>query len=106
MCRDYLCKTLRLTVHISFLRSKSILSLDDDQEINAETTNRKKNEKFLDILSTKGSRGYNEFCNAIKAEGTTGHVLDKLNTELRKLSECTCFHICIDEIQQAVFTLI
>ena len=95
MCRDYLCKTLRLTIHVTYLRSKSILSRDDDDEIKAETTNRKKNEKFLDILSTKGSRGYNEFCNAIISEGTTGHVLEKLNTELRNLSECTCFQICI-----------
>ena len=87
MCRSYLCRTLRLTTHVSFLRSRSILSKEDDDDIKAEKGTLKQNEKFLDIISTKGPQGFDEFCNAIKDERTTGHVLEHINRELQTLSE-------------------
>ncbi|KAI0227762.1 hypothetical protein LSAT2_021767 [Lamellibrachia satsuma] len=84
-CRDDLCKNSRLTSYVCYLRSKFVVSREDDEEINAEKTTLKKNGKFLDIISTKGSRGYDEFCNAIKKDGTTPHLLEMLDNKLQKL---------------------
>ena len=56
----------RLFFSILYLKNKFIINRDNDEEINAKRITLKKKEKFLDIISMKGSLGYCEFCNAIQ----------------------------------------
>lgn len=77
--RDILVRDLQPDRHFAFLRSKRVLDEDDCEEINANTTRRKKAEQFLDILSMKGESAFDFFCESFIKNGKTQlHLLNQI----------------------------
>jgi len=56
--RDVLVRDLDPAKFYAFLRSKSVLDIDDQDEIECEKVRRRKAEKFLDILESKNFNGF------------------------------------------------
>lgn len=79
--RDLLVDKLREDKIINYLRSKRVLDRVDSDDIESETTPKKKREKFLDILSDKGPDSFDHFCHAIRERCTgQGYLLDIILT--------------------------
>jgi hypothetical protein len=76
---DDLCKYLEPRRHFSFLRSKSVLSQDDQEAINCLAVRTERCQKFLDILMTKGNSGFDELCASLQRERTQPFLLQELN---------------------------
>ena len=100
--RDWLVRKLSIDHIIPYLRSKRILDQYDEENIRAEKTTIQKNSKLLDLVDSRGSKGFDQFCHAIK-ERCTGQVfvLDKILIEFEKRKQersktkcciynCTC----------------
>ena len=83
--RDWLVEKLSIDKIIPYLRSKRILDQYDEENIRAEKTTIQKNGKLLDLVDSRGSTGFDQFCHAIK-ERCTGQefVLDKILIEFEK----------------------
>lgn len=83
--RDWLVEKLSIDKIIPYLRSKRILDQYDEENIRAERTTIQKNGKLLDLVDSRGSTGFDQFCHAIK-ERCTGQefVLDKILIEFEK----------------------
>ena len=76
--RDVLVRDIDPTKFYAFLRSKSILDSDDQEEIECEKIRRRKAESFLDVLERK-SGGFDALCECLlnKTAGQL-HLLEKL----------------------------
>lgn len=79
--RPYLCKSLNPEDHFNFLRSKSILTKDDQDVIRNEVTRTAKAGKLLDILLTKGPKAYEMLVFSIHRNGTQNFLVEMLNKE-------------------------
>ena len=79
--RSYLCKSLNPEDHFDFLRSKSILTKDDQDVIRNEVTRTAKAGKLLDILLTKGPKAYEMLVFSIHRNGTQNFLVKMLNKE-------------------------
>ena len=86
--RDWLVEILSIDKIIPYLRSKRILDQYDEENIRAEKTTIQKNGKLLDLVDSRGSTGFDQFCHAIK-ERCTGQrfILDKILIEFEKRKE-------------------
>lgn len=86
--RDWLVGKLATDKIVLYLRSKRVLDQNDEEIIRAGITTTQKNSKLLDILETRGSRGFDQFCHAIR-ERCTGqeYVLDKILIEFDRKKE-------------------
>ncbi len=83
--RDLLVDKLQVEKIITYLRSKRVLDKVDAENINAEKTETKRREKFLDILSDKGPSGFDQFCHAIREKGVgQQYLLDIILTTFDK----------------------
>lgn len=91
--RDLLVEKLQVERIITYLRSKRVLDKIDAENINAERTETKRREKFLDILSDKGPSGFDQFCHAIREKGVgQQYLLDIILTTFdRKKQERSKF---------------
>ncbi|XP_073242618.1 B-cell lymphoma/leukemia 10-like [Porites lutea] len=83
--RDWLVPKLRTDKIITYLRSKRVFDLDDQELINAQTTTRRSNSMLLDFVIERGSTAFDQFCHAIR-ENCTGqaHVLEKILIEFER----------------------
>lgn len=79
--RPYLCKSLNPEDHFNFLRSKSILTKDDQDVIRNEVTRTAKAGKLLDILLTKGPKAYEMLVFSIHRNRTQNFLVEMLNKE-------------------------
>lgn len=74
-----LCQNLEPKRHFSYLRSKSILSSDDQERIDSGTTRNDRARAFIDLLLTKGYYAFDELCNSLHEEGTQLFLVTTLN---------------------------
>lgn len=83
--RDWLVPKLRADKIITYLRSKRVFDMDDQELINAEKTTRRSNNMLLDLVIARGSTAFDQFCHAIR-ENCTGqaHVLEKILIEFER----------------------
>ena len=83
--RDWLVPKLRTDKIVTYLRSKRVFDLEDQETIDAEITTNRKNSKLLDFVIKRGSNAFDQFCHAIR-EKCTGqpHVLEKILNEFEK----------------------
>lgn len=79
--RIELCKLLDLRCHfqfINYLKSKRMLSGDEEDDIMAERTRSRQVNRFLDILKQRGFQGFMYFCEAIQDDRTHTELLTKI----------------------------
>ena len=81
MRRD-LVKNIDARRLLTFLRSKYVLDERDCDEIKNKPSREACTEVFIDILSRKGPRGYDEFCSAILHDKTQTFLLTAMNKTL------------------------
>lgn len=83
--RDWLVPKLRTDKIITYLRSKRVFDLDDQERISAQITTRRSNSMLLDFVIERGSTAFDQFCHAIR-ENCTGqaHVLEKILIEFER----------------------
>lgn len=68
--------------YMTFLRSKFVLDERDYGDIRAVASRPAAAEAFLDILATKGSHGYDAFCQALLEDRTQVFLLTEMTTTL------------------------
>lgn len=79
----------------TYLRQNRIMDADDCEVIEAESTRKRRAEKFLDILATKGPEGFDHFCEGIRKH-CTGQldllqmILKEFDKKRRDLGELLC----------------
>lgn len=79
--RSDLSKSLDLRCHfqfINYLKSKRMLSVDEEDDIMAERTRSKQMNRFVDILKQRGFQGFMYFCEAIQDDRTHTELLTKI----------------------------
>ena len=81
MRRD-LVKNIDARRLLTYLRSKYILDECDCDEIKSKPSREASTEVFIDILSRKGPRAYDEFCSAILHDKTQTFLLTAMNKTL------------------------
>lgn len=83
--RDWLVEKLSTDKIVTYLRSRRVLDQYDEEDIRAERTTIQKNAKLLDLVDSRGSTGFDQFCHAIR-ERCTGQafLLDKILIEFEK----------------------
>ncbi|XP_045191135.2 caspase recruitment domain-containing protein 9-like [Mercenaria mercenaria] len=77
--RPLLCKTLDPKLHYPYLRSKYVLSEDDEELIEVQQLKKLKVHKFIDILMKKGRKGFDELVISIIQERTQIFLAEALN---------------------------
>ncbi|KAK3586971.1 hypothetical protein CHS0354_026686 [Potamilus streckersoni] len=86
--RAELCKNLTAFEHFPYLRSKYILTLEDEEVIKQELTSKQKNSKFLDILIKRGPKAFDELVKSIleiKTQVFLAEMLNKTYEEKRRM---------------------
>ena len=73
-----------LRPYIPHLKTKYIMSIDDQEEVESLTTTRQKSDKIIDILLRRGNRAYDELCQAMIDLRVDAQVVIKLNLELER----------------------
>ena len=71
-----------LTRYIPYLKSKYVISRDDQEEINMAGITKAKNDKIIDFLLMRGSKSYDHLCNAMLEERVDASVVVQLNMAL------------------------
>ncbi|XP_061165294.1 B-cell lymphoma/leukemia 10-like isoform X2 [Saccostrea echinata] len=82
--RFYLCKYLEPENYYAYLRSKHVMTGEDEEEIKSLRTRRQRAERFLDILILKGPACFKALVDAILRNGTQPHLAAKLNKEYER----------------------
>lgn len=77
--RPVLCKNLDPKLHYPYLRSKYVLSEEDEELIEVQPIRQQKVHKFIDILMKKGRPGYDELIKSIIQERTQIFLAKQLN---------------------------
>ena len=71
-----------LSRYIPYLKSKYIISRDDQDEIQLAGTTKRKNDKIVDILLMRGPEAYDHLCAAMLEEKVDANVVITLNVAL------------------------
>lgn len=79
--RVELVKDIDPSKFFTYLRAKEVFDEDDQEDVCAGRTRKKKAELFIDILSRKSSHGFDMFCEALLQTAGQYHLL-------RGLLEC------------------
>ncbi|XP_065068148.1 uncharacterized protein LOC135693544 [Rhopilema esculentum] len=88
--RPFLVQNLECQKLFAFLRSREVLDVDDQEEIEAEKIRRRRNERLLDIVKSRGSDGFDNFCEAIRQNKTQIFILKAiLDSFQKKLDNCS-----------------
>lgn len=82
--RFYLCKYLEPQNHFAYLRSKHLLTAEDEEVIKFQISRKQRAEKFLDILLQKEPMCYMGLVDAILKNGTQTFIVTKLNQEYER----------------------
>lgn len=77
--RDYICQHLQPELHFEYLCQENVLSKEDCEVIENESSNEKKASKFLDIIISKGPNSFDHLCAALQAERTQLFLFERLN---------------------------
>lgn len=77
--RPLLCSNLDPRLHYPYLRSRYVLSKDDEELIEIQQLRKLKVHKLIDILMTRGRRGFDELITSIIQERTQLFLAEKLN---------------------------
>jgi len=77
-----LCENIDPRRHYCYLRSKLILSSDDQERIDSGQTRRDRACRLIDILITKGPTAFDELCDSIREERTQIFLLELLHKAL------------------------
>lgn len=89
--RALLCSCLDPSRFYTFLRSKGVLTRDDQEDIDSHTITSRRAGRLLDILISHGYNGFGQLCHALNEDGTQVELLKTLNEEyqhgLAKLQE-------------------
>lgn len=102
--RSILVQNVDPTKFLPFLRSKLVLNDRESAEIKSCCSRSVYDgaDKLVDVLCTKGARGYDTFCEAIHQDRTQLFLLTGLNKRLELLrysrneqGMCVCVHMCI-----------
>jgi hypothetical protein len=83
--RRLLVDSLDPANHLSYLRSKFVMTERDAEEINAPASRSARVEVFLDKLSLKGSEAYDEFQNSLCRDRTQLFILTSMTKTLELL---------------------
>lgn len=88
--RPFLVDNLEPQKLFAYLRSCQVLDSDDQEDIEAERTRRRKNERLLDHIKNRGADGFDNLCEAIRKNTTQLFILRKiLNLFQKKKDNCT-----------------
>ena len=88
--RPFLVDNLEPQKLFAYLRSCQVLDSDDQEDIEAERTRRRKNERLLDHIKNRGADGFDNLCEAIRRNTTQLFILRKiLNLFQKKKDNCT-----------------
>jgi Caspase recruitment domain len=79
-----LCENIDPRRHYCYLRSKEILSCDDQERIDGGQTRKDRASRLIDMLLTKGPTAFDELCASIKEERTQIFLLENLHKALEK----------------------
>ena len=71
--------------YFAYMRSKGTLDADDEEEISAKPTRRKRCEEFLNVLSSRGSAGYVSFVEALIKGRVQVHIAQAMNQRYEAL---------------------
>ena len=83
--RPFLVDKLESHKLFTHLRASQVLDIDDQDDIEAESRRRRRNEKLLDMIKTRGPEAFDHFCEAIRQNVTQLFILTKiLNTFQKK----------------------
>ncbi|XP_048777522.1 B-cell lymphoma/leukemia 10-like isoform X2 [Ostrea edulis] len=82
--RFYLCKHLDPQNHFAYLRSKHLLTADEEEIIKSHSSRTQRAEKFLDILLQKGPMCYKALVDALLKNKTQTFLVTRLNKEFEK----------------------
>ncbi len=84
--RDTLERNIDPSKFLPYLRSKFVISARENATIKACCAKSVYDgaEKFIDVLCTKGSKGYDQFCIAIMRDETQLYLLKALNKRLER----------------------
>ena len=88
--RPFLVDNLEPQKLFAYLRSCQVLDSDDQEDIEAERTRRRKNERLLDHIKNRGADGFDNLCEAIRRNTTQLFILRKiLNLFQKKKDNCS-----------------
>ena len=76
--RPYIVEKLEPHKLFTYLRSCQVLDCDDEEEIEAEKTRKRRTERLLDIIKNRGPEGFDNFCEAIRQNVTQIFILKKI----------------------------
>ncbi len=76
--RQYLVKNLEPDKLYTFLRSCDNLDEGDEEEIRSQVRRTRRNEMLIDLITNRGSEGFDNFCEAIRQNTTQLFVLRKI----------------------------
>lgn len=84
--REILVKDIDPTKFLPYLRSKFVIDAKENAIIKSccSRSVHEGAEKFIDVLCTKGSKGYDQFCVALVRDETQLHILKRLNKRLER----------------------
>lgn len=82
--RPFLVDKLESQKLFAHLRSFQVIDDDDQEDIEAERTRRRRNERLLDIIRNRGPEAFDGFCEAIRQNVTQLFILTKILNSFQK----------------------
>lgn len=85
--RTKLVENIDPQAHFPYLKTKNVLSGSDCDEINAQVTRIAKADRFVDIISRRGPKAYDQLCQSLNRNGTQTFLLRAMNCKLEELRQ-------------------
>ena len=82
--RPFLVDKLEPHKLFTYLRSCQVLDGDDQEDIEAERTRKRRNERLIDMVKNRGQEGFDNFCEAIRQNATQIFILTKILNSFQK----------------------
>eukprot|EP00794_Sanderia_malayensis_P015629 gene15629-17207_t len=82
--RPFIVKNLQPEKLYTYLRSCEVFDEDDEEEIEAQITRRKKSESLIDFIGKRGDKGFDSFCEAIRQNTTQLFILRSILDSFQK----------------------
>ena len=81
---DVLSRNLEPSRHYSYLRSASVLNVDDQEIIESQLTRSQRTMKLVDIIRTKGPRAFDALYKSLEQDKTQPFLMSELNQSLER----------------------
>ena len=85
--RQFIVEKLEPHKLYACLRASGVLDMDDEEDIEAERTRKRKSERLLDIIRNRGPEGFDHFCEAIRQNFTQLFILQKIIDTFQRKKE-------------------